>query len=198
MEKYNKLIQTLKKFGYEVSYFESKDEATAYILETVKGVSVGFGDSATLSSMGLAEKLSVCNEVFDPSTYAGEAFLAMGRKALNADVFFTSVNGVAETGELVNLDGTGNRIAGSLFGHKKVFFVFGTDKIEPTLEQAIWRTRHIAAPQNAKRLGCKTPCAIKGDRCYDCSSPDRICNGLVIYLRKMNDVETEIIILEGS
>ncbi len=121
----------------------------------------------------------------DPSTYSGAEFNEVAKKTLLTDVFLTSVNGVAETGELVNIDGTGNRVAGSLFGHKKIYFVFGINKIELTLEKTIWRARNIAAPQNAKRFGYKTPCAVKGDRCYDCSSPDRICNTLNIHFRKM-------------
>jgi hypothetical protein len=110
----------------------------------------------------------------------------IAQKCLTTQAYLTSVNAASETGELVNIDGTGNRIAASLFGHEKVCFVFGVNKIEPTLEKAIWRARNIAAPKNAKRFGLKTPCAVKGDCCYDCSSPDRICNVLSIYQKKMN------------
>jgi len=193
--KYDKVITAFERNGYKVSYFEDSEDASQYILKTVKGLSVGFGDSKTLEDMQLAEQLRVDNQVFDPSYCVDDDFLDVGKKALNTDVFFTSVNGATETGELVNMDGTGNRIAGSLFGYKKIYFVFGTNKIEATLEKAIWRTRNIAAPQNAKRLGYKTPCAIKGDRCYNCSSPDRICNALVIYYKKMHSVEVEIVMI---
>lgn len=192
---YEKVIRSLEHSGYKVSFFDRKDQAKKYILKNIKGVTVGFGDSETLASMDLAKCLGEYNEVIDPSRYSGESFIKMGQKALNTDVFLTSVNGAAETGELVNIDGTGNRIAGSLFGHKKVFFVFGTNKIEPTLEKAIWRARNVAAPKNAKRFGYKTPCAIKGDRCYDCSCPDRICNAMTIHLKKLKSVEAEVIII---
>ncbi|MGB9975543.1 lactate utilization protein [Thermovenabulum sp.] len=192
---YEKMIQTLQKKGYKVSFFESSPAAIEYIVENVRGVTVGFGDSVTLSSLKLAEYLQEHNSIVDPSKCAEVKFYNVAKEALLTEVFFTSVNGAAETGELINIDGSGNRIAGSLFGHKKVFFVFGTNKIEPTLEKAIWRARNIAAPQNAKRLGLKTPCAVKGDKCYNCSSPDRICNTLNIYLRKMDGVEAEIIMI---
>lgn len=195
---YEKMIRSLERCGYKVSFFDRKDQAKEYILENIKGVTVGLGDSETLASMKLAKCLAEHNEVVDPSRYSGEAFIAMGQKALNTEVFLTSVNGVAETGELVNIDGTGNRIAGSLFGHKKVYFVFGTNKIEPTLEKAIWRARNVAAPKNAKRFGYKTPCAIKGDRCYYCSCPDRICNALTIHLKKMKSVEAEVIMINQN
>lgn len=191
-----KLIHALKSKGYIVSFFKTAQEAVNYLVEQVQGSSVGFGDSATLTSLKLAERLSEANRVYDPSTCSAHDFIDQGIKALTTDVFFTSVNGVSETGELVNIDGTGNRISGSLFGHRKVYFVFGTNKIEPTLEKAIWRTRNIAAPQNAKRLSCQTPCAIKGDRCYDCASPDRICNAMTIYFKKMSSIESEIVIID--
>lgn len=193
--KYEKIIQSLEHKGYKVSFFEASAFARQYIVEHVCGTTVGFGDSATLASIDLANLLSQNNLVIDPAKYSGPEFNITAKDTLTTDVFFTSVNGAAETGELVNIDDTGNRIAGSLFGHKKVFFVFGTNKIEPTLEEAIWRARNIAAPQNAKRFGYKTPCAVKGDRCYECSSPDRICNTLNIYLNKMRGVEAEIIII---
>jgi len=190
------LIEALRKHGYQVSYFPNRKEATIYLTEEIKGVSVGFGDSETLSSMNLAKVLSVNNLVTDPATGLEMSFMELGKEALTTDVFFTSVNGVAETGEMVNIDGTGNRVAGSIFGHTKIYYIFGTNKIEPTLEKAIWRARNIAAPKNAKRLGCKTPCAAKGDRCYDCSCEDRICNTMNIHLKKMSNTEAEVIIID--
>jgi len=196
--KYEKIIQSLKHNGYKVSFFETSTAAAEYVDANINGNTVGFGDSATLASMKLAELLSKHNSVVDPGKCAGFEFKEIAQKALLTEVFFTSVNGAAETGELVNIDGTGNRVAGSLFGHERVIFVFGTNKIEPTLEKAIWRARNIAAPQNAKRLGYKTPCAVKGDRCYNCSSPDRICNTLNIHLKKMKGVEAEVIIIDES
>lgn len=196
--KYEKMIQSLKHKGYTVLFFETSVAATTYIVENVNGVTIGFGDSATLAAMNLAPLLSQNNLVIDPAHFSGLKFNEVAKGTLTTDVYFTSVNGAAETGELVNIDGTGNRVAGSVFGHKKVFFVFGTNKIEPTLEKAIWRARNVAAPQNAKRFGYKTPCAIKGDRCYDCASPDRICNTMNIHLNKLKSVEAEIIIIDES
>lgn len=194
--RYKEMIRALEHKGYKVTFFETSVKAIDYIVKSIKGVTIGFGDSKTLASMNLKIHLAKHNVVIDPGSCSDSEFDETAKEALLTDVFFTSVNGAAETGELVSIDGTGNRVAGSLFGHKKVYFVFGTNKIAPTLEEAIWRARNIAAPQNAKRLGLRTPCAIKGDRCYNCSSPDRICNTLNIYLKKMQDVEGEIIIID--
>ncbi|WP_443796173.1 LUD domain-containing protein [Dialister hominis] len=106
------------------------------------------------------------------------------------------MNGVSETGVMVNVDGTGNRVAGSLFGHKKVYFVLGVNKIMPTLEEAIYRARNVAAPKNVLRHGYKCGCSLQGgDRCYDCSAPDRICNVLAIYYKKMRNIEMEVILI---
>lgn len=183
------------KKGYLVSIFETADEATIYLDSRIDNKVVGFGDSATLQSMQLYKKLITHNKVYDPQNDASNDFISTAKKALTAEIFMTSVNAMAETGEMVNIDGTGNRLAGSLFGHEKVYFVIGTNKIEPTLEKAVWRAKNIEAPMNAKRLKIKTPCALKGNKCYDCASPQRICNGLLIYLNKMQDMEMEIVFI---
>lgn len=191
-----KVTESLRLKGYKASVFEEKEDAIAYLNEEIHNEVVGLGDSDTILSMRLFDSLSKHNQVFDPQKAKDEkAFIEIGKQCLTTNIYIASVNGMSETGELVNIDGTGNRIAGSLFGHQKVYFVVGTNKIVPTLETAIWRARHIAAPLNAKRLGLKTPCAIEGKRCFDCNSPERICNGLMIYLKKMDNIEVEIILI---
>lgn len=178
-------MDALKKNRYSVSCFQSASEAAQYLEEKISGKTVGFGDSATLKALDLNSRLSKRNEVHNPATASDEAsFLHYAAQAMSTQIFLTSVNAAAMTGELINIDGTGNRIAGSLFGHEKVYFVIGKNKIEPTLEKALWRARNIAAPRNAQRLKLKTPCAVKADKWYNCSSPDRICNGLVIHWKK--------------
>lgn len=196
--KYDKVIENFKKNRYSVSFFASGEEAAAYLDGQLNGRVIGFGDSATMSSMKLYEKLSAHNTVYDPNqSKDNDEFLEIAQKALTTEIYLTSANALSETGEMVNIDGTGNRVAGSLFGHKKVYFVVSTNKIEPTLEKAVWRARNVAAPKNAMRYKLTTPCAIKGDRCYNCSRPDRICNALVIYLKKMEDIEdVEIILID--
>ena len=105
-----KTIEAFKRNGYKVSYFETKEQATEYLAEAVRGYRVGFGDSATLMDMGLAQKLSEFNEIIDPSVaQSSNEFIYLGQKALNTEIFFTSVNGASQTGEIVNIDGTGNR-----------------------------------------------------------------------------------------
>ena len=111
-------------------------------------------------------------------------------------LYLSSVNGLAETGEIINIDGTGNRVASGLYGHKKVYFIVGRNKLAPDYDAALWRARNIAGPKNAQRLQKKTPCAVKGDKCYDCKSPERICSALVVYWRKPSSMDFEVVLVD--
>ena len=118
------------------------------------------------------------------------------RKRANlADFYISSVNGIAETGEIINIDNTGNRVSAISFGHDKVYLVVGENKIASSYEEALNRARNIAAPLNAKRLGVKTSCAIKGDKCYDCKSPQRICRNFSVLWQKPTGSEYEVILI---
>lgn len=192
-----KTMDSLKGKGYAVSCFETAKEAVVYLNQKVDGKTVGFGDSVTLSSLRLYESLTAHNQVIDPMhCEPGTDFWSTAKQCLTTEVFFTSVNALAETGEMVNIDETGNRIAGSLFGHEEVYFVVGENKVVPTLEDAVWRARNLAAPMNAARNGFKTPCAIRQDHCYDCKSPDRICCGQMIYYKKMGSMNMEVVLIQ--
>lgn len=192
-----KVAAALEKNRYTVRCFETKEAAADYLAESLTGLTIGFGDSETLEQMGMDARLSVRNQVTNPKRYTdNDEFLAAARNCLTTEVFLTSVNALTEDGILVNLDGTGNRVAGSLFGHRKVYYVVGRNKIMPDIQQAVWRVRNVAAPRNASRYHLRTPCAIKGDRCYNCSSPERICNGLLIELKKMNDMDMEVLLID--
>ena len=189
-------IKNFEANGFTVKHFATGEEAAAYLDKAIDGTTVGFGDSHTLIAMHVADRLAKHNYIVDPNACPDGVFGLVVEKALNTEVFLTSVNGASETGEMVNIDSSGNRVAGSLFGHKKVYYVFSVNKLMPTLEKAIWRARNIAAPINAKRFGFKTPCAVRGDRCYNCKSPDRICNKLVIYMKQGKRMKEEIVLID--
>ena len=110
----------------------------------------------------------------------------------------TSANAISETGEIINIDGTGNRVAAMLYGHEALYIIAGINKLTPDLPSAIERARNIAAPLNARRLSCKTPCAMSEPmRCHDCGSPDRICNGFVTLARPCGGIgKTHVILIE--
>ena len=197
--KYKKIVKNFEKKGYEVNFFETKENAVDYLEESITGKNIGFGDSLTLDYINLKEKLSLKNNVIDPGVCKNnKEFIETARKSLTTDIFITSVNAVTESGELINIDDTGNRIAGSLFGHDKVYFIIGLNKLTLNLEAGINRARNLAAPLNARRLKLKTPCTVSEIKCYDCSSKSRICNGMMIYYNKMNNIEMEIILINEN
>ena len=186
-----KLARTLEGLGYTVKTFATAREAAGYLDSRVDGRTVAFGGSMTVKEMGLYSLLASHNQAVW-HWEGGSLAQAMG-----AEVYITSVNALAETGELINIDGSGNRVASTLYGHKEVYFVVGANKIAPDYDAALWRARNVASPQNARRLGKKTPCAIKGDRCYNCQSPERICRALtVLWGPLMNGSHMEIILID--
>lgn len=190
MADFTKVEQALRQRGYTVRVFETGGAAD-YLNSAIDGVSVGIGGSVTVQQLGLYDRLAEHNQVY----WHWQGGPEQRAKAAEADVYLTSANGLAETGEILNIDGAGNRVASTLYGHKKVYFVIGANKLAPTRDEALWRARNIAAPRNAQRLGKKTPCAVKGDKCYDCKSPDRICRGLVELWGPMMGMETEVILI---
>lgn len=191
MADFTKVEQALRQRGYTVRVFETGGAAADYLNSAIDGVGVGIGGSVTVQQLGLYDRLAEHNRVY----WHWQGGPEQRAKAAEADVYLTSANGLAETGEILNIDGAGNRVASTLYGHKKVYFVIGANKLAPTRDEALWRARNIAAPRNAQRLGKKTPCAVKGDKCYDCKSPDRICRGLVELWGPMMGMETEVILI---
>lgn len=194
MANFETVKKNLEARGYAVRVFATGKEAADYLDAAIDGKSVGFGGSVTLDALGLYDRLGTHNQTL--WHWKWEDKDAARREAMASDVYLTSVNGLAETGELVNIDGAGNRVAATLFGHEKVYFVIGQNKLAPTYDEAVRRARNIASPQNAKRLGRKTPCAVKGERCYDCKSPERICRGLVTLWGPMLGMEAEVLLVE--
>ena len=192
-------FETVKKHlednGFTVSVFATGEEAAAYLNQAINGVTVGCGGSQTLKSLNLYTSLAAHNTLYYHSI-SDDRETAMKNAAV-ADVYLLSANGIAEnTGEIISIDGIGNRVASSLFGHKKVYFVAGKNKISPDFESALYRVRNVVAPKNAQRLNCKTPCAAKGDKCYNCNSPGRVCRGLVVHYKKMMSMEMEVVLID--
>ena len=190
-----RLQKTLEAAGFTVQWFPTAQAAKEALVARFAGKTIGMGGSVTLRDLGLYEALSQRGTVYWHWQQPGPETLA---QAAQAQVYLTSVNALAETGQLVNIDGTGNRISAAAGAHETVCYLVGRNKIAPTFQQALWRARNIAAPKNAQRLGRKTPCAIKGDRCYDCKSPERICRGLVVLWEPMMGMEqtTEVLLVD--
>ncbi len=188
------ILQNLTRRGFAARAFETAAEAADYVASTIHGKTVGIGGSLTVEALGLYERLMQDNTVYwHWRTNDAETRL----KAALAQVYLSSANAIAETGEIINIDGAGNRVAATLYGHERVILIAGVNKIAPDAESALWRARNVAAPLNAKRLNRKTPCALSKEmKCYDCSSPDRICCGVVTMLRPLyGNASTEVVLV---
>ena len=192
MADWNKLCATLESRGYRVRRFATAREAADYLDAQIDGKTVAFGGSVTLQQLGFYEALEQNNSVFwhwvTPTEKRRE-------REKECEVFFTSANALSRTGEIVNIDGTGNRVTMAAYGPEKVYYICGVNKLCPDITSAIDRARNVAAPQNARRLGLDTPC-VKDGVCHNCQSPQRICNVMDITLRRPGAVEVELWIIQ--
>lgn len=189
--------RNLEKRGFIVSCFGTAKEAADYLDAQIDGKTVGFGGSVTLEQMGLYESLAKHNTVhWHHRIPEGKTDKDVRMEANAAEIYISSVNGLAETGEIINIDNNCNRVAAIFYGHTKVYLVIGKNKLAKDYDGALHRARNIAGPLNAKRLNKNTPCAVKGDKCYNCESPERICRGLSVLWEKPMTGEFEVILID--
>jgi L-lactate utilization protein LutB len=181
------LKEALESNNFEAFLAENVSEAKEIVLKEIipkSGArSVSWGGSMTFTSTGIYDAVKGLPDLqvldaFDKSL-APEKALELRRQGLLVDLFISGTNAVTETGELVNLDMYGNRVAAITFGPKNVVVLVGRNKIVSDLDTAMWRVKNYVAPTNAMRLDKKTPC-VKTSYCEDCNSPDRICNSWTI------------------
>ncbi len=186
-----KVLENLKKNRMDAYFVASKEDVVPLVKELVQeGALVASGGSMTLKETGVAELMRSGFYRFSDRTapdIAPEEKERIEREAFFADAFFCSANAITEQGELVNVDGTANRIAAIAYGPKSVIVVAGINKIVKNVEEGIRRVKKIAAPLNTKRLSCDTYCnkaghclGLEGDMTVGCASPDRICCSYLI------------------
>ncbi len=193
---FEKLTHNLTRLGYKVSCFATAVEAAAYLNREVDGVTIGMGGSVTLAALNLGESLGKHNTVYwHQGAKDYEESVQLRRMAATADVYLSSVNGISEDGEIINIDGNCNRVSATLWGHKRVIFVVGKNKVAPDYEAALRRARNIAAPLNARRLNRKTPCAVGDLKCHNCHSPERICRALTVLWEKPTNCDYEVVLI---
>ena len=187
------LIARLGKKHISAFYAQDAREAFEMVMSMIPEESiVGFGDSLTLRQIGVVDALEKGNYTFLNPWEPGisvEENIRRKKRALTSDVFVTGTNALTMDGEIVNVDGHGNRVAAMLFGPDRVIIVVGANKIVETLEEALKRIRNVAAPLNVKRhlhFDPMPPCGVTGV-CSDCSSPWRICNKTVIIERQFDN-----------
>lgn len=176
------LIKNLKSRHFDAYYCATKPEALAKALELMpEGSTVGWGGVMSAHEIGLVDALNSGNyNAIDRDRCATpeERDQAM-RDSHFADFFLTSANGLSLTGEMVNIDGFGNRVAAIICGPKNVLVIAGMNKVCDTLEDAVRRARTVAAPMNQQRFNSPNPCGVTGT-CADCKTETCICNHIVI------------------
>ena len=176
------LLKNLRSRHFEAYYCADREEALAKALELIpKGASVGWGGALSAQQIGLMDALNarVYNAIDrDKAATPAEREQAM-KKCLLADVFVTGANALSLDGQMVNIDGNGNRVAPIVYGPDSVVVIAGMNKVVDSLEDAVRRARTVAAPMNKQRFPLQTPCEITGT-CADCKSDGCICNQMLI------------------
>lgn len=176
------LVKNLKKRHFEAHYCETREEALHMALSLIpEGESVGWGGATSAEQIGLLKAIRTGNyKAIDRDTAKSpQERTEMMRSCLLTDTFITGANAISLEGELVNIDGMGNRVAAIVYGPKKVMVIAGMNKVADTLEDAMTRARTVAAPINKQRFGNDTPCTATGS-CADCLSEGCICNQILI------------------
>ena len=196
-----KCIKALKKHDFDAHFFSTVEDAQKLILEMVSDYETfGFGGSSTTRALGVLEELiSMGKTVFDhwQEGLTKEDDLDIRLQQGRCDCFLCSANAVSATGEVINVDGLGNRTNAMTFGPKKVIIVAGMNKVRPDLDSALRRVKEIAAPMRAKSLNMDTPCAETGV-CNDCNSPQRICRITTILHRRPVLTDTSVILVNQA
>ncbi len=177
------VADALQKRGYEAVVVETPAEAAALVMSAAETAqSVGWGGSETIKALGVRAQLEAAGkEIRDHQ--------------LICDLFLLSANALLTDGRIVNIDGSGNRIAASIFGPKQVVYVVGVNKlVEGGLDDAVARIKRCACPPNARRLKRQTPCGLTGV-CTDCDSPDRMCKVMAVFDRAPSHTPTRVILV---
>ncbi len=197
-KKAEKCVKNLIKHKFDAHYVESSTDARDLILSMTDNFGTfGFGGSDTTENLGIKEALKAKGKTLydhNDATLSFEEKLDYRLKQGSCDCFLLSANGISETGEIVNVDGVGNRTNAMSFGPSKVIIVAGVNKVAPDLASAMQRIRDVAAPMRAKSLGMDTPCAETGI-CTDCNAPMRICNITTILHRKPMLTDISVILI---
>ncbi|MBN2038698.1 MAG: lactate utilization protein [Spirochaetes bacterium] len=173
-----KLNETLKRREFNSIILNTAEEICEFIINTIpENSTVGIGGSVTVRETGADVRLkNRGNTMFDhwAEGLTNEQKLETRKKALTSDFYLTGVNALTAEGQIINIDGAGNRVSAMIYGPGHVIAIAGYNKITKNLEDGIRRVKDITTPQNSKRLGLDTPCVSTG-YCVDCKAPKTIC-----------------------
>ncbi|MEN6567128.1 MAG: lactate utilization protein [Veillonellales bacterium] len=193
-----KVVEALKKNNFAASYVKTRKEALEKLLALIpQAATIGIAGSWTIKEIGLDTALEKRgNTVYNHNKpgLTKEESLEVRRKELLSDVFLTGTNAVTLDGQLVNVDGAGNRVAAMTFGPKQVYVIVGTNKIVKDLNEAQQHIKLYAAPINNKRLNLPNPC-VKTGECMNCQSPSRICNITTIMHKRPMAIQIHVVVV---
>lgn len=195
-----KVIKNLARRNIEAFYCPTAQEAVEKVLEMIpQGSSITWGGSMSIRDIGIPAALADVGkyEVYDRDkapdrAAATEIYL----KAFSCDYYLSSANAITEDGVIVNIDGTGNRVAAITFGPRNVIFIIGMNKLTQDTDSALARARSLAAPVNTARFDIQTPCKLDGV-CHNCLSDDCICN-YIHFLRHSPKGKHKVILVGES
>ena len=176
------LVKNLKSRHFDAYYCSTKEEALAKALELIPtGSTVGWGGCWSAEQIGLIEAVKAGDySVIDRSTgKTPEEVVKLMKQCLTADVFITGANGLSMDGQMVNIDGNGNRVAAIVYGPDSVIVVAGMNKVCDTVEDAFTRAKTVAAPVNNMRFNNENPCKFTG-KCAQCKTETCICNQYLV------------------
>ena len=194
-------VANLKQNGFDAHWVADQKSAQSLIhtmLAEYDGF--GFGGSATIRQLGIVEALKTEGKIIWDhwqSELTPQEDMRIRREQLACDCFLCSANAISATGEIVNVDGLGNRTSAMSFGPRRVIIAAGMNKVTPDLVSALERIRQVAAPLRAKSLGVATPCAETG-QCSDCHSPQRICRITTILHRQPMATPTSVVLINEA
>ena len=173
------LVKNLQARHFDAYYCNTSKDALQMALSLIpEGSSVGWGGAISAQQIGLIDAIKAGNYRAIDRDVVEDRDAAM-HECLNADLFLTGANAISLDGQMVNIDGTGNRVAAIAYGPKTVVVIAGMNKVTPTLEDAIRRARNVAAPLNQQRFLMEAPCTHTGT-CGDCKSVGCICNQILV------------------
>lgn len=201
-QKCQKTVESLGNNGFTTRYCATPQEAFDYIIaESDDAITVGFGGSMSIAGLGVESQLrDLGKQILNHGSpaFSLDEKLEIMRRQLTCDLFLSGCNALTLSGELVNIDGVGNRVASMLFGPRKVIVVAGRNKlVDGSIQDAINRIKNLATPPNAKRLNYNTPCSRTGF-CSNCNSPERICRATTIIDRKPRLTDLHVLVVNAD
>lgn len=194
-------VEKLKKHGFDAYLAENRQAAVDRVMDQISPFeSFGIGGSDSVRALGIVDRIKKMGKTVHDHWEPDLSPAQINRIRLDqgrCDCFLCSANAVSLTGEIVNVDGIGNRVSAMSFGPRKVIIIAGMNKVRPTLDGALARVREVAAPMRAKSLDMQTPCAETGV-CSDCNSPQRICRITTILHRRPMTTDMAVVLVNAA